>query len=138
MRSWASAIGVALVAVLTAGLAGCAADKPKPTALEILSPQIAGRQVWSARLESVQFPLAVAVRDGAFVVAGSDGTVLAIEAQSGRELWRGQVGAKVAAGVGSDGRYAAVVTTDNELVVLNRVPKCGARGWRRAPAPRRW
>ena len=117
MRSWASVIGAALVALLTAGLAGCAADKPKPTALETLSPQIAGRQVWSARLESVQFPLAVAVRDGAFVVAGSDGTVLAIEAQSGRELWRGQVGAKVAAGVGSDGRYAAVVTTDNELVV---------------------
>ena len=125
MRSWASVIGAALVALLTAGLAGCAADKPKPTVLEALNPQIAGRQVWSARLDPVQFPLAVAVRDGAFVVAGSDGTVLAIEAQSGRELWRGQVGAKVAAGVGSDGRYAAVVTTDNELVVLNQ----GAKVW---------
>ncbi len=125
MRSWASAVGLALVAVLSVGLAGCAADKPKPTELEALKPQIAGRQVWSGRVDSVQFPLAVAVRDGAFVVAGSDGTVLAIEAQSGRELWRGQVGAKVAAGVGSDGRYAAVVTTENDLVVLDK----GAKLW---------
>ena len=106
-------------------LAGCAADKPKPTGLEVFTPQIAGRQVWSASLASVQFPLAVAVRDGNFVLAGTDGTVLALEAQSGRELWRGQAGAKLSAGVGSDGRFAAVVTTDNELVVLDK----GARLW---------
>ena len=106
-------------------MAGCAADKPKPTALEAMTPQIAGRQVWSARVESVQFPLAVAVRAGAFIVAGSDGTVLSLEAQSGRELWRGQAGAKLSAGVGSDGRFAAVVTRDNELVVLDQ----GAKLW---------
>ena len=110
---------------LLAVLAGCAADKPKPTGLEVFTPQIAGRQVWSASLASVQFPLAVAVRDGNFVVAATDGTVLALEAQTGRELWRGQAGAKLSAGMGSDGRFAAVVTTDNELVVLDK----GARLW---------
>jgi outer membrane assembly lipoprotein YfgL len=99
---------------------GCAADKPKPTALESVTAQIAGRQVWSARVDSVQFPLAVVVRDGNFVVAGTDGTVLALEAQSGRELWRGQAGDKLSAGVGSDGRFAAVVTRENELVVLDK------------------
>ena len=119
------AAGAALAALLLVGLAGCAADKPKPTALEAITPQIAGRQVWSARVESVQFPLAVAVRAGAFIVAGSDGTVLSLDAQSGRELWRGQAGNKLSAGVGSDGRFAAVVTRDNELVVLDQ----GARLW---------
>ena len=119
------AAGAGLAAVLLVGLAGCAADKPKPTALEAITPQIAGRQVWSARVESVQFPLAVAVRAGAFIVAGSDGTVLSLDAQSGRELWRGQAGNKLSAGVGSDGRFAAVVTRDNELVVLDQ----GARLW---------
>ena len=114
-----------VLGAVLAALAGCAADKPKPIALEAFSPQIAGRQVWSARLDSVQFPLAVAVREGNFVVAGTDGTVLALEAQSGRELWRGQAGAKLSAGVGSDGRFAAVVTTDNELVVLDK----GAKLW---------
>ena len=111
--------------MLAAGLAGCAADKPKPTPLETVSPQIGGRQVWSARLDSVQFPLGVAARDGAFIVAGSDGTVLALDAQSGAERWRGQAGSRLSAGVGSDGRYAAVVTRDNELVVMDM----GVRSW---------
>jgi len=115
----------ALAAVLAAGLLGCAADKPKPTALETVTPAIAGRQVWSARVDSVQFPLAVTVRAGAFIVAGTDGTVLSLDAASGRELWRGQAGGRLSAGVGSDGRYAAVVTRDNELVVLDK----GAKLW---------
>lgn len=115
-----------LAAALTAGLAslvGCAADKPKPTPLEALTAQIAGRQVWSAKLDSVQFPLGVAVRDGNFFVAGTDGTVVALEAQSGRELWRGQAGGRLSAGVGSDGRRAAVVTVDNQLVVMDQGTK---------------
>ena len=124
-RASAGAV-LAIVALLTAGLAGCAADKPKPTALEAISPQIAGRQVWSARIDSVQFPLAVAVQGGAFIVAGSDGTVLSLDAQSGRELWRGQAGDKLSAGVGSDGRFAAVVSRDNQLVVLDKGVKLWA------------
>ncbi len=120
MRRASAGAVLAMASLLAAGLAGCAADKPKPTALEAISPQIAGRQVWSARVDSVQFPLAVAVRDGAFIVAGTDGTVLSLDAQSGRELWRGQAGDKLSAGVGSDGRFAAVVTRDNQLVVLDK------------------
>ena len=120
-RRWL--LGVAATLVLT--LAGCAADKPKPTALETVVPQIGGRQVWAARVDSVQFPLAVAVREGNFIVAGTDGTVLSLDAQSGTERWRGQAGKSLSAGVGSDGRFAAVVTRDNELVVLDK----GARLW---------
>ena len=120
------------VSVAVLALAGCAADKPKPTALEAVTPQIAGRQAWAARVDSVQFPLAVAVRDGAFIVAGTDGTVLALDAQSGRELWRGQAGDRLSAGVGSDGRFAAVVTRSNELVVMDK----GAARWRTRLASR--
>ena len=123
-RGCTLALAAAALAVAMA-LVGCAADKPKPTALEAQTPQIGGRQVWAARLDSVQFPLAVAVRDGAFIVAGSDGTVLALDAQSGAERWRGQAGKALSAGVGSDGRFAAVVSRDNELVVLDK----GAKLW---------
>jgi len=73
----------------------------------------------------VLFPLAVTVRDGAFIVAGSNGTVLSLDAQTGRERWRGSAGNLLSAGVGSDGRVAAVVTVNNELVVLDQ----GARRW---------
>ena len=85
-----------------------------------MTPAIAGRQVWSAKLDSVRFPLSVVSRDGQFVVAGSDGTVMGLEAQTGRTLWRASAGGELSAGVGSDGRFHAVVTTDNRLVTSRR------------------
>lgn len=115
MRRAAISAALALAAMLGA----CTStEKPKPTPLDTVQPQIAGRQVWSARLDSVQFPLTVVSRDGAFIVAGTDGTVASFEATTGRELWRGQAGGRIVAGIGSDGRFSAVVTQNNELVVL--------------------
>lgn len=122
-RAWAG------TAVLLAALAaGCATgpDKPKPGPLETIASPIAGRVVWSQRTDSVQFPLAVAVNAGTFTVAGSDGAVMSLQADTGRELWRASVGAKLSAGVGSDGRFAAVVTRAGELVVL----EAGRQLWR--------
>ena len=77
-------------------------------------------------------------RAASFTVAGNDGTVVALEADTGRELWRGSVGAKLSAGVGSDGRFAAVVTRDGDLVVLEPAGSSGARRWARVSRPRRW
>lgn len=108
-------------------VAGCASTKPQPKPLEPLTPKIAGSLAWSQRIENVQFPLATAVTAGVFTVAGNDGTVLALDAQTGREVWRGNAGAKLAAGVGSDGRFAAVATRDGELVVLDK----GQVKWRK-------
>ena len=113
MRAWLALIAAAGL------LAGCAADKPKPAALETFTPKIAGRQIWNARVDNVRFPLVVAVRNGNFFVGGSDGTVLALEGETGRELWRASAGAPLAAGVGSDGRFASVVTRGNEVVTFD-------------------
>ncbi len=123
-----------VAAAVVAALAGCASgpDKPKPKPLEPLTPQIAGRQVWNQRIEGAQFPLSVAVNAGVFTVAGNDGTVLAVQADSGRELWRANVGSKLGAGVGSDGRVASVVTRDGELVAI----EAGRVLWRKALAAR--
>lgn len=105
---------------LMALLAACSSsEKPKPAPLAPLTAQIAGRQVWVQRFAAVTFPLQIAVRDGRFHVATDDGTVAALDVQSGRELWRTQIGARIGAGVGSDGRYAAVVTREGQLVVLD-------------------
>lgn len=106
-------------------MAACSSDKPKPTPLMPVSAKIAGRQVWSAKLESIQYPVAMQVRDGTVLVAGTDGSIVSLESQSGREQWRAQVGARLSAGVGFDGRFAAVVTVGNELVVMER----GTRRW---------
>jgi outer membrane assembly lipoprotein YfgL len=50
-------------------------------------------------------------------LAGSEGAVAAIDARSGADVWRASVG-PIAAGVGSDGKLAAVVTQANEVVAL--------------------
>ena len=120
MNALRSLLAVVAVLAAVAGLAACASgpDKPKPKPLEPLTPQIAGRQVWSQRIDGAQFPLSVAVNAGVFTLAGNDGSVLALQADSGRELWRANVGGKLGAGVGSDGRFAAVVTRDGELVAI--------------------
>jgi outer membrane protein assembly factor BamB len=117
----------ALAAAVTL-LSGCnTAGKPKPTPLQVFEPQIAGRQAWSARVDSVRFPLVIAARDGKFFVAGTDGTVLALDAGSGSEVWRASAGAPITAGVGSDGRFTSVVTRNNEVVTFDN----GREVWRK-------
>ncbi|HET9641952.1 MAG TPA: outer membrane protein assembly factor BamB [Burkholderiaceae bacterium] len=122
-----------LTCLLLATLAGCSnfnaaklnpmnwfgAEKPKPAPLETITPKISARQVWSTKVDSVQFPLVPAVNGDTFTIAGTDGTVIALEAAGGRELWRAHAGDRLSAGVGSDGRFSAVVTRGNELVVLD-------------------
>lgn len=104
---------------LACALVACSSDKPKPTPLQDFKPLIAGREVWRASVDSVKFPLVVAARNGTFYVGGSKGRVLALDAQSGRELWRADAGAELSAGVGSDGRFVSVVTVDNEVVTFD-------------------
>jgi outer membrane assembly lipoprotein YfgL len=123
VRALAAAGGLVAIALI----AGCASSKPKPQPLDPLTPKIGGSLAWSQHIEGVQFPLAVAVVKDQFVVAGSDGTVLALDAASGKEIWRGAAGAKLSAGVGSDGRMAAVVTREGELVVFDQ----GKLKWRK-------
>ncbi|MEO7938997.1 MAG: outer membrane protein assembly factor BamB, partial [Burkholderiaceae bacterium] len=109
-------------------LVACAGgpDKPKPATLSDNAALINVRLAWSARIGAVRFPLEVAVSGPTFTVAASDGNVAAIDAGSGADQWRAKVGAEIGGGVGSDGRYAAVITRGNDLVTLDR----GQEIWR--------
>jgi outer membrane assembly lipoprotein YfgL len=129
VRLFALASAVAL-------LAGCSSlpswvpftgpDKPKPAELKPNPNLIGVREAWTARIGKVDFPLVVAVNDATLTVANSDGAVIALDAASGRELWRASAGGPLAAGVGSDGTTAAVVTRNNELVAFS----AGKEVWR--------
>jgi len=125
IRFAANALGVLAAMALVAGCAGY--RKPAPQPLEALTPTLTATVAWNQRVEEIQFPLAVATPAGRFVVAGGDGTVLALDADSGREVWRGSAGSKLSAGVGSDGRFAAVVTITGDLVVFDQ----GVVKWRK-------
>jgi outer membrane assembly lipoprotein YfgL len=117
-----------LVAALVLALAGCAGgpEKPKPTELGPNAALVSARLAWTARVGPVTLPLAAKVNGGTVTLASSDGTVLALDGATGQDLWRTSVGSPVGAGAGSDGRFAAVVTRANELVVLER----GREIWR--------
>lgn len=120
-----------LAAAATASLlllvAACSSDRPKPTPLETYPPKMAAAAAWTANLGSIKFPLAPAVRDGVFFVAADDGDVMALQAESGNVLWRANAGAKISAGVGSDGRFTSVVTRGNDVVTFDS----GKEVWRK-------
>ena len=138
-------VASALAATMAVGLlAGCStfssmfsAEKPKPKELEPIVAPITVRPVWNQSIGAVQFPLTVAVNGNVLTLAATDGSVVAVEADSGRAVWRVDVGAKISAGVGSDGSIAAVVTRDGELVALEggRVKWKKVVGVRVATAP---
>ncbi|MBK9238370.1 MAG: outer membrane protein assembly factor BamB [Rhodoferax sp.] len=116
--------GKAAQSVLVVGFAmalvACASgpDKPKPTELGPNANLIGVRPVWATKMGGTDFPLNVRVVDQSVFLASADGAVLALNSATGAQLWRADVGAKVAAGVGSDGQYVALVTRANELLVL--------------------
>ncbi|VWX63678.1 Outer membrane protein assembly factor BamB [Burkholderiales bacterium 8X] len=105
--------------LVAAVLAACSGTpKPKPAELPANVAVQGVREAWSVRIPKVEFPLSVDVSGDMVAVAGADGTVVMIDARSGQEVWRGSAGAPLAAGVGSDGTLAAVITNQNELVAL--------------------
>jgi outer membrane protein assembly factor BamB len=105
---------------------GGGSTRPQPAALQSVSGAVSAKQVWSAHIGQVNFPLDVNVSGSTVFVAGSDGSVAALDARTGGDLWRTNVGSPIAAGVGSDGRIAAVVTRSNDLVALQE----GREIWR--------
>lgn len=108
--------------VCVAAVMGCSSgpEKPKPTPLEELAPKIAGKVVWNQHVGSVSPASTMAVNADVVTIALNDGSVVALDSETGRERWRADAGAKLSAGVGSDGRFASVVTVDNELVTFDQ------------------
>jgi outer membrane protein assembly factor BamB len=125
-RAVRTAAGAAVLSVAL-GLAGCSmlpswvgggVEKPKPADLGPNVPLVGVRQAWTNRVGPVTQPMSVNVSGTTVTVAGSDGSVAAINAATGADLWRANVGGPIAAGAGSDGQTAAVVTASNELVAI--------------------
>lgn len=123
-RFWVTAQRTVLAAALVTALGGCAwfgsGNTPKPADLGPNVVNLPVRQAWKLEIPSVKDAnMRAQVQGDNVFVAAADGTVVSINAANGRENWRAQAGSKLQTGVGADGRMAAVVTTSNELVVLD-------------------
>lgn len=118
--------------VFLAALTGCSlwggdSVKPKPMDLGPNVPVLGVRQAWTAKIGSMQsMPLVADVRGSVVTLASSDGVVAAIDARTGGDVWRARLEEPLAAGVGSDGRWTALVSRGNEVVVLD----AGREVWR--------
>lgn len=115
----------ALLLVLAAALSACSwlgigsGSKQKPADLGPNVPVLAVRQSWTARIGSVEgLPLEAQVNGHVVTLAARDGTVAALDGRTGGDIWRTDLHTPLSAGVGSDGKWTAVVTHDNQLVVL--------------------
>lgn len=119
-------------AVLVAMLAGCSlwgggSSKPVPADLGANVAVLGVRQAWTARIGNVSgLPLEIHSAGSVVTVASSDGVVAAIDARTGGDLWRVALSEPLSAGVGSDGKSAAVVARSNALIVLDG----GRERWR--------
>jgi outer membrane assembly lipoprotein YfgL len=114
LRQLALSISVLLMVTACAGT-----DKSKQLDLGPNTPLIGVRSAWTSSIGSVGFPLEIRPVGNLVFVASSEGTVAAIDTRTGGDLWRVALGVKLSAGVGSDGRYSAVVSRENELIVLD-------------------
>lgn len=123
-------------AVLVVALAGCSLwssgnSKPMPADLGANVAVLGVRQAWTARIGSVAgLPLDVHSAGNVVTVASSDGVVAAIDARTGGDVWRVALSEPLSAGVGSDGKSAAVVSRSNTLIVLD----AGRERWRQSLA----
>lgn len=117
-----------LTGLALAALAACSSSPNKPRPADLPPPAaVMGTQlVWSAQVGAGPAQVAPrAVADRLFV-AGAGNSVVALAAESGKELWRLALAAPVMAGIGSDGDTVAVVTQDNDLVAM----AAGQQLWR--------
>jgi len=116
-----AATKVAFCLVVVGSLSSCSStpDRPKPAELAPNAGLLGVRLAWTAKVGAIGFPLDVKVNEGTVAVASSDGVLVLLDARTGVEQWRTNVGSQISAGVGSDGRFSAVVTRTNELVTLD-------------------
>lgn len=124
---WRGRVLACALAALTAALAACSSDKPKPTPLENYTPKMTAKQAWNVSIGSIGYPMVATVREGVLFVASGDGDVRALRVDSGAEVWRASAKGSLSAGVGSDGRFASVVTRGNEVVTFD----AGREVWRK-------
>lgn len=134
LKSWQRSLRTVCVGMLVvAGLAACSSGpkKPQPTELPPVAALMGTRLAWTAQIGAGTESITPLVASGRVFVASTSGTVAALDGNTGQDVWRLNLGTPIAAGVGSDGQTAAVVTRENQLVAL----ASGREVWRvRLPA----
>jgi len=109
---------LALASLCVLSACSSAPNKPQPSPLPNVSGTWNVKKAWTHQIGEVSTPLMASVNGQQVAVASTAGQLLLIDAVSGREVWRLNLGAPIQAGVGGDGQRFAVVTRNNELLTV--------------------
>jgi outer membrane protein assembly factor BamB len=135
-RAHARAAGRGLAACLAAALlGGCGSFSqfslnpidwfsrsapPPPAPLVPIANPVPVRVLWQTavgKAELATFTPAVAA--GSVFAAGADGTVVRLDATTGRQIWRVRLPSALTGGVGADGKLVAVGSSEGEVIALD-------------------
>ena len=119
-RTLLNCVRLLTVGATMALLGACSggANQTQPAQLKPFTAMVPVKQAWTAKLGEINFPLTLSASANSVMLAAGNGLVLAVDAGTGRDLWRINAGAALAAGVGGDARLAAVISQSNELVTM--------------------
>lgn len=122
------AVRAFVMAAAVGALAACSSSPktPQPAPLATVANLMGTSLIWSAQVGAGHAGLQPLVAGGRVWAASASGSVVALDASSGVVAWRAELNTPLAAGVGSDGETAAVVTRENQLVAL----RDGREVWR--------
>lgn len=126
--------------VAALALAGCSSlnplnwfggsdKRPKMAALPVLSGAIPVRMLWQANIGAAGTAILspVAVNESVYAAA-QDGTVVRLQAGTGKQVWRVSAGGILSGGVGADNSLVVVGTGQGEVIALEAAD--GRLRWR--------
>lgn len=124
----ARSMGGLVMALFALLIAGCASgpDKPKPAELPPLTSLIDTQRVWSTQIGPSLPGIGPVVVGQQVLLNNAAGLLSVRDVLTGQERWRYSVSVPLAAAPGSDGEHVALVTQNNELLVLRE----GQERWR--------
>ncbi|MBI2314363.1 MAG: outer membrane protein assembly factor BamB [Betaproteobacteria bacterium] len=101
---------------------------PRPAPLSEFKATVPVRVVWRAAIGAAgSNVLTPAYDDGAAYVAGADGRLARLDAETGREVWRIDTGARLSGGVGAGANLVLVGTPKGEVLAFD---KQGKAAWK--------
>lgn len=129
-KEWSASIGVGqgkLWNRLTPALDGDQLFVADAGGLVVALDRYSGKKNWQRKFKKTEISGAIGAAAGQVVFGTLAGDVIALDANTGNELWRANIGSEILAAPGVNGQLVVVQTQDDRLIALDAYT--GAQRW---------